>query len=50
MSYGHVEWIWMNGKSVPWGEANVHVTTHTLHLGSGDAPPLATTGLSEGAA
>ncbi|MDT5270738.1 MAG: branched-chain amino acid aminotransferase [Acidobacteriota bacterium] len=35
MSNGQVEWIWMNGKSVPWGEANVHVTTHTLHLGSG---------------
>jgi branched-chain amino acid aminotransferase len=25
----------MNGECVPWGEANVHVTTHTLHLGSG---------------
>jgi branched-chain amino acid aminotransferase len=35
MSYDHVELIWMNGKCVPWGEANVHVTTHTLHLGSG---------------
>ncbi len=28
-----VEKIWMNGKLVPWNEANVHVTTYTLHYG-----------------
>ena len=25
--------IWLDGKFVPWGEANVHVMTHTLHYG-----------------
>lgn len=28
-------WIWLDGKFVPWGEANVHVLTHTLHYGLG---------------
>lgn len=28
------EWIWMNGKLVPWNEANVHVLTHGLHYGT----------------
>jgi branched-chain amino acid aminotransferase len=27
--------IWMNGKFVPWDEANVHILTHTLHYGLG---------------
>jgi branched-chain amino acid aminotransferase len=29
------EKIWMDGKMVPWHEANVHVLTHTLHYGFG---------------
>ena len=29
------ETIWMDGKLVPWDEANVHVLTHTLHYGVG---------------
>lgn len=29
------EKIWFDGKLVPWGEANVHVLTHTLHYGVG---------------
>jgi branched-chain amino acid aminotransferase len=29
------EQIWFNGRFVPWGEANVHVLTHTLHYGVG---------------
>ena len=29
------EKIWMDGKLVPWHEANVHVLTHTLHYGLG---------------
>lgn len=29
------EFIWLNGKRVPWQEANVHVLTHTLHYGGG---------------
>ena len=27
--------IWMDGKLVPWDEAQVHVLTHGLHYGSG---------------
>jgi branched-chain amino acid aminotransferase len=27
------EFIWFDGKLVPWDEANVHVLTHTLHYG-----------------
>ena len=27
--------IWMDGKLVPWNEANIHVLTHTLHYGLG---------------
>ena len=29
------EKIWLDGKFVPWHEANVHVLTHTLHYGFG---------------
>lgn len=29
------EQIWMDGKLVPWDEANVHILTHTLHYGMG---------------
>jgi branched-chain amino acid aminotransferase len=29
------DWIWMNGKLVPWEEAKVHVLVHTLHYGTG---------------
>ena len=29
------EFIWMDGKLVPWKEAKVHVLTHTLHYGLG---------------
>jgi len=28
-------YIWMDGKLVPWKEANVHILTHTLHYGLG---------------
>ncbi|MGD0918751.1 MAG: branched-chain amino acid transaminase, partial [Thermodesulfobacteriota bacterium] len=27
------EKIWMDGKFIPWGEANVHILTHSLHYG-----------------
>jgi branched-chain amino acid aminotransferase len=27
--------IWMDGKLVPWDDANVHILTHTLHYGLG---------------
>ncbi len=29
------EKIWLDGKLVPWDEANVHILTHTLHYGLG---------------
>lgn len=29
------EKVWMDGKLIPWSEANVHVMTHTLHYGVG---------------
>ncbi len=28
------DWIWMNGRLIPWDEAKVHVFTHALHYGS----------------
>jgi branched-chain amino acid aminotransferase len=27
--------IWLDGELVPWGEAKVHVLTHTFHYGLG---------------
>ncbi|WP_251213271.1 branched-chain amino acid transaminase [Adlercreutzia murintestinalis] len=30
-----VDYIWMNGKLIPWADANVHVLSHSLHYGSG---------------
>jgi branched-chain amino acid aminotransferase len=29
------DWIWMDGRFVPWADAQVHVLTHTLHYGLG---------------
>ncbi|MBI5056361.1 MAG: branched-chain amino acid transaminase [Nitrospirae bacterium] len=29
------KFIWMDGKFVKWGDANVHILTHTLHYGTG---------------
>jgi branched-chain amino acid aminotransferase len=29
------EKIWMDGKFIPWREANVHILTHSLHYGLG---------------
>jgi branched-chain amino acid aminotransferase len=31
---GKSEKIWMNGKLVPWDDANIHVASHVLHYGS----------------
>ncbi|MCR4369337.1 MAG: branched-chain amino acid transaminase [archaeon] len=28
------EFIWMNGKMVPWKDAKIHVLTHSLHYGT----------------
>ena len=27
-------WIWMDGKLVPWRDAQVHVLSHALHYAS----------------
>lgn len=35
MGFEDARWIWMNGSIVPWNEATLHVSTHTLHYGSG---------------
>ncbi len=29
------DFVWMDGKLVPWDDATVHVMTHTLHYGAG---------------
>ena len=29
------DFIWMDGRLVPWDQATVHVLTHTLHYGTG---------------
>jgi len=34
MSFG-AKWVWMNGTFFPWKDANIHVSTHALHYGSG---------------
>lgn len=30
-----VDYIWVNGKLVPWAQATTHVLSHSLHYGSG---------------
>ena len=34
MPINESDWIWQNGKLVPWPDAQVHVLTHGLHYGS----------------
>lgn len=34
MAIRTTEWIWFNGKLIPWNDAKVHVMTHALHYGS----------------
>ena len=29
------DWIWFDGKMVPWQDAKIHVLSHTLHYGTG---------------
>lgn len=26
--------VWMNGKFIPWSEANIHIASHVIHYGS----------------
>jgi len=35
MSLQEVKEIWMDGEFIEWKKANVHVTTHSLHYGTG---------------
>jgi branched-chain amino acid aminotransferase len=35
MPFDDVKVVWMDGEVVPWSKANVHVSTHGLHYGSG---------------
>lgn len=35
MSFEHTKWVWMNGECIPWDQANVHVSVHALHYGTG---------------
>jgi branched-chain amino acid aminotransferase len=40
--------IWMDGKLVPWDDAQVHVLTHTLHYGLGAFEGIRAYELSDG--
>ncbi len=44
------EFIWMDGELVPWGEAKIHVLTHTLHYGNGVFEGIRAYETSQGAA
>jgi branched-chain amino acid aminotransferase len=35
VSFDLSKWVWSNGKLISWRDASVHISTHTLHLGSG---------------
>lgn len=43
-----VESIWLDGKLIPWNEAQVHVLTHTLHYGVGVFEGIRAYELSDG--
>ena len=34
-AFGKAKCIWMNGSLVPWDDAQVHITAHGLHYGTG---------------
>lgn len=34
-AFGKSNFIWLNGKLVPWDAAQVHITAHGLHYGTG---------------
>lgn len=35
MSFDQSKCVWSNGRLVAWDDASVHISVHTLHLGSG---------------
>ena len=34
MALKKTEWIWHNGKLIPWDEAQIHVLSHVVSYGS----------------
>ena len=34
MAVNNYEYVWHNGKIIPWGEATIHVSAHALHYAS----------------
>lgn len=44
------DFIWFNGKFVPWNDAKIHVLTHALHYGSGAFEGIRFYATSEGPA
>jgi len=34
MPFNKVDYIWMNGKMIPWDDAKIHVLSHVCHYGS----------------
>jgi branched-chain amino acid aminotransferase len=34
MAVPRADWIWMNGKLVPWDDAKIHIGSHVIHYGS----------------
>jgi branched-chain amino acid aminotransferase len=49
-AFGKSQYIWMNGKLVPWDGAQVHVTAHGLHYGTGVFEGMRCYDTSDGAA
>jgi branched-chain amino acid aminotransferase len=49
-AFGKSEFIWMNGKLVPWDAAQIHITAHGLHYGTGVFEGMRAYDTSEGAA
>ena len=35
MTFEQSKWVWLNGKFILWQDANVHISVHALHYGSG---------------
>src|SRR5438270_13085738 len=50
MGFTPTEFIWFNGKLVPWNDAKVHVLAHGLHYGTGVFEGMRSYATSEGSA
>jgi len=35
MPFEQAQWVWLQGRIIPWREATVHVSAHALHDGTG---------------